>query len=111
MSANLVEKGFIMFAIGASVLFVGGMYFRGPKVEKHNAFKVRQELLKRHDTKMLYSTMSFFYLQGFQPESIDSFYTLHKILEIEKPNIVALPISKEDYEKKYLKAMAHPKFR
>lgn len=32
MSANLVEKGFAMFAIGASILFVGGMYFRGPKV-------------------------------------------------------------------------------
>jgi hypothetical protein len=42
MSANLVEKGFAMFAIGASILFIGSMYFKGPKVEKHNAFKVRQ---------------------------------------------------------------------
>lgn len=55
--------------------------------------------------------MSFFYLLGFEQESVQSFYTLRKILEIQKPNIIALPISREDYEKKYLKAMAHPKFR
>ena len=55
--------------------------------------------------------MSFFYLQGFQSESIESFFQLQKILEIEKPQIVALPISKEEYETKYIKAMAHPKYR
>jgi hypothetical protein len=76
---------------------MASMYLRGPKKEKHNAFKIRQELVKRHDTKLLYSTMSFFYLQGFESESIDSFITLKKILDIEKPNIVALPISKSDY--------------
>ena len=41
--------------------------------------------------------MSFFYLQGFQQESVESFFTLHKIMEIEKPQIVALPISHDDY--------------
>lgn len=29
---NLVEKGFALFAIGASVLFMGKAYFGGPKV-------------------------------------------------------------------------------
>lgn len=60
---------------------------------------------------MLYSTISFFYLQGFHPKSIESFFTMQKILEIEKPNMVVLPISKDDYEEKYLKVMKHPKYR
>ena len=42
MSMNLVEKGFAVFCIGASVLFMARSYFSGPKVEKHNAYKVRQ---------------------------------------------------------------------
>jgi hypothetical protein len=42
MSANLVEKGFALFSIGASVLFIASMYFKKPKNEKYNAFKVRQ---------------------------------------------------------------------
>lgn len=63
---NLVEKAFALGAIGVSVLFIAKSYFSGPKVEKYNAFKIRQELLKREDTRMLYSTMSFFYLMGFQ---------------------------------------------
>lgn len=42
MSMNLVEKGFAVFCIGASVLFMAKSYFSGPKVEKHNAYKVRQ---------------------------------------------------------------------
>ena len=42
MSFNLVEKGFTILAIGASVLFMAKSYFGGPKVEKHNAYKVRQ---------------------------------------------------------------------
>lgn len=60
---------------------------------------------------MLYSTMSFFYLQGFQSKSLESFYKLYDILKIEKPQLVAIPVSKEDYDEKYLKVMSHPKFR
>lgn len=42
MSANLFEKAVCLGLIGSSVLFVGGMYFKGPKVDKHDSFKVRQ---------------------------------------------------------------------
>jgi len=42
MSANIVEKLFAVGAIGISVFFMGAMYFKGPKVEKKSAFKVRQ---------------------------------------------------------------------
>ena len=55
--------------------------------------------------------MSFFYLQSFKQKSIESFLTMHKILKIEQPNYIALPISKEDYSQKYLKVVGHPKFR
>jgi hypothetical protein len=42
MSMNLVEKGFALAAIGVSALVIGKSFFGGPKVEKQNAFKVRQ---------------------------------------------------------------------
>lgn len=60
---------------------------------------------------MLYSTMSFFYLMGFKSKDPDSFVTLQSILNIETPQIVAIPLSKDDYEEKYEKAMSHPRFR
>ena len=37
--------------------------------------------------------------------------TLQSILNIEKPSIVAVPISKDEYEEKYEKALKHPRFR
>jgi hypothetical protein len=70
MTMNLVEKGFAIGSITLSVAFMGYMYFQQPKVKKHDAFKVRQELLKSDDVKMLYSTMSFLYLQGFKSKNI-----------------------------------------
>ena len=66
MSANIFEKVTALGFIGASVFFIGVSFFKDNKGSKHHSFKVRQELLSRVDTKMLYSTMSFFYLQGFQ---------------------------------------------
>ena len=66
MSANIFEKVTALGFIGASVFFIGVPFFKDNKSSKHDSFKVRQELLSRVDTKMLYSTMSFFYLQGFQ---------------------------------------------
>ena len=70
MSMNLFEKIFLVGTLGVSTLFAGSMYFKKPKVQKNDAFKIRQELLKEHDVKMLYSTMSFFYLQGFKQKSL-----------------------------------------
>lgn len=42
MSANLFEKGVALAFIGTSALFVAAMYMKGPKVDKKDAFKVRQ---------------------------------------------------------------------
>jgi len=70
MSISLFEKMFVAGSIGASILYMGAMYFKSPKSEKHDAFKVRQELVKTDDVKMLYSTMSFFYLQGFKSKNL-----------------------------------------
>jgi hypothetical protein len=60
---------------------------------------------------MLYSTMSFFYLQGFRSKDPESFVTLQSILNIETPQIVAVPLSKEDFDEKYEKSINHPRFR
>ena len=42
MSANIFEKVVSLGLIGTSIVFIGAMYFKGPKVDKHDAFKVRQ---------------------------------------------------------------------
>lgn len=42
MTMNMVEKGFALLTIGGSVLLIAKTTLSGPKVEKHNAFKVRQ---------------------------------------------------------------------
>lgn len=55
--------------------------------------------------------MSFFYLLGFKSKDPHSFINLQTILNIETPQLVAVPLSKEDYEEKYEKAMGHPRFR
>lgn len=59
---------------------------------------------------MLYSTMSFFYLESYDKQDTDSFFTMYDILKIGKPNIVALQISDKDYNDIYLPATRHPKF-
>lgn len=55
--------------------------------------------------------MSFFYLMGFKSKEPKSFITLQSILNIEPPQIVAVPLSKDDFEEKYEKALNHPRFR
>ena len=52
--------------ITSTALFAGYSIFKSPEVKKEDAFKIRQELLEKKNVKMLYSTMSFFYLYGFQ---------------------------------------------
>lgn len=42
MTMNLVEKAFALGSITLSVGFMAYMYFQQPKVQKHDAFKVRQ---------------------------------------------------------------------
>lgn len=59
---------------------------------------------------MLYSTMSFFYLQGFHQQEPESFFTMSEILKISPPNIVVLQLSPEESSDKYAKVMKHPKF-
>lgn len=59
---------------------------------------------------MLYSTMSFFYVQGFRQADPSSFLTLKEILKLSPPNIVVLQLSPEESEEKYSKVMRHPKF-
>ena len=64
-------------------------------MKKEDAFQIRQDLLKTKNVKMLYSTMSFFYLYGFEPKNANSFITLQNILSLEQPQIVSVPISRD----------------
>ena len=68
MSINLFEKAFIAGSLGVTFAFMGAMYFKSNAGDKKDAFKVRQELIQRDDVKILYSTISFFYLQAFKPK-------------------------------------------
>lgn len=62
--------------VSITALFVGFTVFKKPEVKKEDAFKIRQDLLANRSVKMLYSTMSFFYLQGFKSKKPESFMTL-----------------------------------
>jgi hypothetical protein len=97
-NASLFEKIFLGGLVSSTALFVGYNILKKPEVKKEDAFKIRQELLLKKNVKMLYSTMSFFYLYGFKSKDPDGFITLHNILSLEPPQIVAVPISKDEYE-------------
>ena len=66
MNANLFEKVMLGGMVSVTALFIGFNFFKKPEIKKEDAFKIRQDLLKTKNVKMLYSTMSFFYLYGFQ---------------------------------------------
>lgn len=56
--------------------------------------------------------MSFFYLIGYKQDSdYESFFTLYDTLKIAKPNMVAVPLSKEEYEKSYKRVIESQKFK
>ena len=80
LNANLMEKIFLGGLISSTALFAMYSIFKQPEVKKEDAFKIRQELLLTKNVKMLYSTMSFFYLYGFQSKQPESFVTLQRIL-------------------------------
>jgi len=68
--------------VSASALFIGYTFFKKPNVKQEDAFKIRQDLLTKSNVKMLYSTMSFFYLFGFKSKDPESFITLQSILSL-----------------------------
>jgi len=54
--------------------------------------------------------MSFMYLQGYNKKDLDSFFTLYDILQLSKPNLVAIPLSKKEAQDEYMKIINGPKF-
>lgn len=81
-NANLWEKMLLGGTMSLTALFIGFNFFKKPGVKKEDAFRIRQELLEKKNMKMLYSTMSFFYLYGFQSKDPSSFITLENILSL-----------------------------
>lgn len=94
-NASIFEKILLGTAITSTAGFILYTMFKQPEVKKEDAFKIRQELLEKKNVKMLYSTMSFLYLYGFKSKDPDSFVTLQRILGLDAPHIVAVPISKD----------------
>lgn len=72
--------------------------------------EIRKKILANKHVKILFSTMSFFYLQGFKPKEMLSLSTLYDILTIAKPNYIALQLSEKEYLEKYVPTMKHPLF-
>ncbi len=73
-------------------------------------YQKRLEILKKENVKILYSTMSFLYLYGYEPKHQDSFFTLYDILNFFKPNLVAVSLSEKEYQDTISKLMGAPKF-
>ena len=67
-------------------------------------------LIEKENVKILYSTMSFLYLYGYKQPDIDSFFTLYDMLNLSKPNLVAIQLSEKEYQNTYTKIMSNPKF-
>lgn len=70
---------------------------KAESAKKEDLMIIRERLVKDPQIKILYSTMTFFYLQGFEQRKLDSFYKFYDILGVAKPKFIALPISAEEY--------------
>jgi hypothetical protein len=73
-------------------------------------YQKRLDMISKENVKVLYSTMSFLYLHGYKNKDMDSFFTLHDMLHLAKPNLVAIQLSEKEYQDTYTKIMGHPKF-
>ncbi len=71
-------------------------------MSKETVVEKRDKILHDPNVRILYSTMTFFYLLGYEPGSVKSLFTLHDILSISKPSLIALPLSEKEYNEKYL---------
>ena len=65
-SASIFEKLVVSGMVSSTMLFIGYTMFKPADIKKEDAFKIRQDLVEQKQVKMLYSTMSFFILQGFK---------------------------------------------
>ena len=72
--------------------------------------ETRKRITSDKNVKILFSTMSFFYLQGFKTGDFKSMTMLHDILRIASPKYIALQLSQKDYAEKYTPIINHPQF-
>eukprot|EP01017_Pseudomicrothorax_dubius_P005905 TRINITY_DN11605_c0_g1_i1.p1 TRINITY_DN11605_c0_g1~~TRINITY_DN11605_c0_g1_i1.p1 ORF type:complete len:232 (+),score=46.35 TRINITY_DN11605_c0_g1_i1:128-823(+) len=111
---SLLEKGLILGSLGAiggySVYFV--LKHRVGRVSTSSAeyFQRRLELLKNPKIKILYSTMTLLYLQGIERNETSGLYDLHELLDLSRPNFVALPISEKDFADRYKQIINTPRY-
>ncbi|EDK31396.1 transmembrane protein, putative (macronuclear) [Tetrahymena thermophila SB210] len=109
---SMFEKVCILGSLGAVGLFSVYSIFAPSKnkLKKEEIQQKRQKLVNDDNMRVLYSTMTFFYLQGFEQEKLQSFHNLYDILQISKPKLVALQLSEKEYEEKYQAIINHPQY-
>jgi hypothetical protein len=97
MNATALEKGVVLASLALTGSFAGYMMFKPAGVTKEKSADVRARLHREGATRMLYSTMSFFYLDPFQQEDAQSFRRMKEILDLGAPQLVALQLSEKEY--------------
>jgi len=67
---SLAEKYAIILSLGGIGTYsIYTLFFQNQEINglnRKDVYKIQQDLSKKENIKLLYSTMSFFYLQGFE---------------------------------------------
>ena len=111
---SIFEKGLIISSL-IGVVGVGTYYtikynYGGQKMSRSEMYEKRLQLLEKENVKMLFSTLSFFYLQGYDKKQLSSYYTFYDMLHLAKPTLIALQLSEDEYQKKLANFVDSPKF-
>ena len=73
-------------------------------------FMKRERLMQDKDIRFLYSSLTFFYLQGYRENDLNSLFNLSDILQVAKPKFVAMPMSEKDFKDQFSFSLNHPKY-
>ena len=96
-----VEKITILTSLGTAAVFSAYFLFKpyAPKFGTSDDDSIadkRKRVINHPNMRVLYSSMSFFYLQGYEsgPQNL---FLLRDVLDVAKPKLVALQLSEADY--------------
>lgn len=106
-----VEKITILTSLGTAALFSAYFLLKPYAPKFGNSVEgladKRKGVINDPNMRVLYSSMSFFYLQGYEsgPKNL---FLLRDVLDVAKPKIIALQLSEADYNTEYLEVVKHP---
>ncbi|CAD8073908.1 unnamed protein product [Paramecium sonneborni] len=104
------EKAAIIFGLGSTALLAIYSIVK-PRMSQGNntesLIQRRNAILNKDNMRVLYSTMTFFYLQGYKKTGED-LALLKEVLDVAKPKLVALQISEKQLEEEYRPILRNP---